>query len=118
VLIREPVTQGGSEVRPSDVAQSLQQLPLRQAFVRIGTDGHVMETLPLARGVEEDEYERRRSLLRRQTRETLCRKIKSAAPARDETPADEPVPPSEPEEIYEEPVAATAPVIRRSRPLP
>jgi hypothetical protein len=115
-LIVEPITQGGSEVRPSDVAQSLQHLPLRQAFVRIGTDGQVMETLPLSRGVEEDEEQRRRSLIRRQTRETLCRHIKSVV--RDETPADEPVPSYEPEEVYEEPVAATAPVIRRSRPLP
>jgi hypothetical protein len=115
-LITQPISQGSSEVRPSDVAQSLQHLPLRQAFVRIGTDGHVMETLPLSRGVEEDEEERRRSLIRRQTRETLCRHVKAVV--RDETPADEPAPSYEPEEVYEEPVSATAPVIRRSRPLP
>jgi hypothetical protein len=116
-LIAQPITQGGSEVRPSDVAQSLQHLPLRQAFVRIGTNGHVMETLPLARGVEEDEEERRRSLIRRQTRETLCRHIKSVDAARVEAPTEGPAPSYEPEEVFEEPVSANAPVIRRARPL-
>jgi hypothetical protein len=58
VLIREPITQGGSDIRPSDVAQSLQHLPLRQAYVRIGTEGHVMQTLPLPKSVDEDEEER------------------------------------------------------------
>jgi hypothetical protein len=119
VLIREPVTQGGSDVRPSDVAQSLQHLPLRQAYVRIGTEGHVMQKLPLPKGVDEDEEERRRSLLRQQTRETLCRRVGSESGVRDETPAaDEPVSSSEREEIDEKPVAAGAPLVRRTRPLP
>jgi hypothetical protein len=117
-LIREPITQGGSEVRPSDVAQSLQHLPLRQAYVRIGTEGHVMQTLPLPMGVEEDEEERRRSLLRRQTRETLCRRVGSAGGVRDETQVrEESVPVAEPQKIPDEPVPAASPRIRRTRPL-
>jgi hypothetical protein len=118
-LIREPITQGGSEVRPSDVAQSLQHLPLRQTYVRIGTEGHVMQTLPLPKGVDEDEEERRRSLLRRQTRETLCRRVSSVGAVRDETQLhEEPVPVNEPQEVPDEPVPAASPKIRRTRPLP
>jgi hypothetical protein len=119
VLIREPVAQGGSEVRPSDVAQSLQHLPLRQAYVRIGTEGHVMQTLPLPKGVDEDEEERRRSLLRRQTRETLCRRVGSVSAVRDETQLhEEPGPVAEPQEVPDDPAPAASPKIRRTRPLP
>jgi hypothetical protein len=119
VLIREPVTRGSSEVRPSDVAQSLQHLPLRQAYVRIGTEGHVMQTLSLPKGVDEDEEERRRSLLRRQTRETLCRRVGSASGVRDETRVrEEPAPVDEPHEVPDDPGPAGPPRIRRTRPLP
>jgi hypothetical protein len=68
--------------------------------------------------VEEDEEERRRSLLRRQTRETLCRRVGSASGVRDETQVrEESVPVAEPQKIPDEPVPAASPRIRRTRPL-
>jgi hypothetical protein len=78
-----------------------------------------MQTLPLPKGVDEDEEERRRSLLRRQTRETLCRRVGSVSAVRDETQFDEePVPVDEPQEVPDNPVPAASPKIRRTRPLP
>jgi hypothetical protein len=115
VLIRQPISQGAGDVRPADVAQNLQHLPLRQAYVRIGTAGHVMQTQPLTPGVTPHEGERRRDQLRDQTRLALCRRVRSV---RDETQVtEEPTPTPEPMQLQDEPVAAGTPLLRRSRPL-
>ena len=118
-LIREPIGQGGSDIRPADVAQSLQHLPLRQAYVRIGTEGQVMQTQPLTPGVDPDEEQRRRRQLRQQTRQTLCRRVSTVADVREEPQVTQPpVPtPPEPMQSQDEPVTTGTPLIRRSRPL-
>jgi hypothetical protein len=114
-LIREPISQGASDVRPADVAQSLQHLPLRQAYVRLGTEGHLMQTLPLTSGVDTDEEQRRRLQLREQTRRTLCRHVSTVSGVRGEPPVTTP-----PELVQENETVthgAPLPLVRRSRPL-
>ena len=112
-LIRHPISQGLSGVSAADVAQSLQHLQLRHAYVRIGTAGHVMETQPLAPGVTRDEEQQRQLQLREQTRQTLCRHVASAATPREEAPATAPQPVRK-----DESVPTGAPLLRRSHPLP
>jgi hypothetical protein len=91
----------------------LQQLPLRQAYVRIGTEPHVMQTEPLTAGVEAKEEERRRLQLQEQTRQTLCRHVATEQRMHEETPA---TPTLEPVQQDEEAVTS-APLLKRSRPL-
>jgi hypothetical protein len=118
-LIQQPIRQGTSGVGPADVAQSLQRLPLRQAYVRIGTDGYAMQTQPLTPGVDPDEEQRRRLQLRQQTRQTLCRRVSTVADVREEPQVRQPPVPTPPEPVQpqDEPVAAGTPLLRRSSPL-
>jgi hypothetical protein len=121
-LVREPITQGASDIRAADVALSLQRLPVRQAYVRIGTRAHVMETQEMAPGVGADEERERWRQLREQTRRQLCRRIArdrqqpdGAGEARDDvpTPAEPAARPAPPPET----ASPNAP-LRRSQPLP
>jgi hypothetical protein len=112
-LIRSPITQGPSGVRPIDVSTSLQQLPLRQAYVRIGTEPHVMQTEPLTAGVEAEEEEERRLQLQEQTRQTLCRHISTEQRIHEKTPATSPLEPVQ----HDEKAVTSAPLLKRSRPL-
>jgi hypothetical protein len=120
-LISQPITQGGDGVSPTHVAMRLQRLPLRHAYVRIGNEAHLMETLAMTNGVEPEEEEKRREQLREQTRRDLCRLI--ATPRRRADLSVEPdttqLPPAEPQQATETtPPASGSPRLRRSRPLP
>jgi hypothetical protein len=117
-LIRHPISQGPGGVSAADVAQCLQQLPLRQAYVRIGNAGQVLQTLPLTPGVEPEEDQRRRLQLRQQTRQTLCRHVSTAESVRDQTPATEQSVAAPAPEPHTRPPSAGTPLTRRSRPLP
>jgi hypothetical protein len=118
-LIRHPISQGPGGVSAADVAQCLQQLPLRQAYVRIGNAGQMLQTLPLPPGVDPDEDQRRRLQLRQQTRQTLCRHVSTVESVRDQTPVTEQsVAAPAPEPPPAQPPSAGTPLTRRSRPLP
>jgi hypothetical protein len=122
-LVREPISQGASDIRPADVARSLQRLPSRQAYIRIGTVAQVLKTHDMAPGVGADEARERWRQLREQTRRQLCRRV---APIRRQPdggggipdvqpPAD---PAARPAPQQDAAPADDAPRLRRFRPLP
>jgi hypothetical protein len=122
-LVREPIIQGASDIRPADVARSLQRLPSRQAYVLIGTQAHVMKTHEMAPGVGADEERERRVQLREQTRRQLCRHVATIRQEPDaagdipdvQPPADPAARPAPPQNAAP---ADDAPRLRRFRPLP
>jgi hypothetical protein len=122
-LVREPITQGASDIRPADVARSLQRLPSRQAYVLIGTQARVMKTHEMAPGVGADEERERRVQLREQTRRQLCRHaatIRQEPDAAGDTPDVQPPadPAARPAPQQDAAPADDAPRLRRFRPLP
>lgn len=88
-LLDKPITVGQSKITNAEVVQSLQHMPRRQAYVRIGTAVHAMTARPPAERVDAEEGRRRVDQLRAQTRRDLCRQVSAGAPeaARPDPPA-------------------------------
>jgi hypothetical protein len=122
VLRREPITVGRTGQAQTAVAQTLQNLPERVAYVRVGSKAGVLRTRELPEPVSPQEAATRFQQLREQTCRDLCRRVTDApgSTATDHgtqaaTAAAEPPPqPPNPPEALEQP---TRPRSRRSRPV-
>jgi hypothetical protein len=121
-LLKDPVTVGQNTVTSKDVAQSLQHLPRRRAYVRIDTESHVMETLQLPNEVAPAEASRRYEQLQRQTRRDLCQHIADisgpvANPPEKHERAPQPEPTVKPRLTQQPTQQPSRPRMRRSKPV-
>jgi type IV secretory system conjugative DNA transfer VirD4/TraG family protein len=114
VLAREPITVGRSRQTKKDVAEALENLSERQAYVRVGDQTGVLRTTDMPDPVPPAEAARRINLLQAQTRRDLCRK---ATKPREE-PATQTTPGPPTTTHPEDSVSPKRPHSRRSRRLP
>jgi hypothetical protein len=121
-LLDEPITVGQSTTTTREVSLALQDQPLRQAYVRIGTQTHVIKTDDLQAQVSPTVAAERFAQLQQQTRRDLCRRAgPEDSPVAVQPAGPKPKPPSlQPKaQVSEElpVVVQLQPRTRRSRPL-